>query len=448
MREAETAFGDRDGVPGAGRRRPRHIEVQILADAHGRRVHLFERDCSVQRRHQKVIEIAPGPDIDESCARPSTATPSRFAKSIGYVNAGTVEFLVDTRASGRARLHRDEPPHPGGAHRHGGDHRRRPRAVADAHRRRGDASATSASARRPSGSRGVALQCRITTEDPANGFRPDNGPSPPTAPPAGAGIRLDGGTVYTGAEVIPHFDSMLVKLTCRGRDFADRGAPARRALAEFRVRGVTTNIPFLMNVLDDPTSWRGRHHRLHRGATRTRSRAPSPRTAAPRSCNSLADVTVNQPNGRGRGHRPASSCRRPETSPSRTEPLRRPLARSRPQAGDRPARTGPGRLRRGAARADRLAVTDTTFRDAHQSLLATRVRTQDLLRRRCRPSRTSRPSSLGGGVGRGHLRRRAAVPRRGPVGAPRQLRERSRTSPCRCCCAVATRSATRPTPWR
>ena len=250
MREAEGAFGDPTVFIEQAVVDPRHIEVQILADGEGNVIHLFERDCSVQRRHQKVVEIAPAPNLDPELRDRMCADAVRFAREIGYRNAGTVEFLLDPRR--QLRLHRDEPPHPGRAHGHRGGHRRRPRAVPDADRLRRDA-------RRPRtvpGRRACCAvprsQCRITTEDPANNFRPDTGKITTYRSPAGPGVRVDGGTTYTGAEVSAHFDSMLAKLTCRGRTFEKAVEKARRAVAEFRIRGVSTNIAFLQAVLDDP----------------------------------------------------------------------------------------------------------------------------------------------------------------------------------------------------
>ena len=254
MREADSAFGDPTMFLEQAVLRPRHIEVQMLADASGETVHLFERDCSVQRRHQKVIEIAPAPNLVRR--GPPGALPRRHrVRAVDRLRQRR-HRRVPARHGGRARrparVHRDEPAHPGRAHRDRRGHRRRPR------RRRRCASPRA----RPSPSlglaqdqirlRGAALQCRITTEDPTAGFRPDTGKITTYRSPGGAGIRLDGGTINPGAQISPHFDSMLAKLTCRGRDFPAAVARAKRALAEFRIRGVSTNIPFLQAVLDDP----------------------------------------------------------------------------------------------------------------------------------------------------------------------------------------------------
>ena len=195
----QAAFGDPTVFIEQAVDRPRHIEVQILADAGGGVIHLYERDCSVQRRHQKVIEIAPAPNLDEDLRARICADAVRFATRDRLRQRGHGRVPASTRPA--ARLHRDEPAHPGRAHRDRGDHRRRPGAGADAHRRRARRSPTSASSQDGIRIRGAALQCRITTEDPANGFRPDTGVITTYRSPGGAGIRLDGGTTYTGAEI-------------------------------------------------------------------------------------------------------------------------------------------------------------------------------------------------------------------------------------------------------
>ena len=217
MREAESAFGDATVFLEQAVVEPRHIEVQILADAaRATSIHLFERDCSVQRRHQKVIEIAPGAEPGPGAARADLRRRGRASPGTSATSTpAPSSSCVDERRA--ARLHRDEPADPGRAHGDRGGHRRRPGAVADADRRGARRlRRTSACARTTIRLRGAALQCRITTEDPANGFRPDTGRITAYRSPGGAGIRLDGGTVFSGAEVSAHFDSLLVKLTCRG----------------------------------------------------------------------------------------------------------------------------------------------------------------------------------------------------------------------------------------
>ncbi|MEE1622153.1 ATP-binding protein, partial [Zafaria sp. J156] len=239
MREAGTAFGDPTVFLEQAVLRPRHIEVQILADGAGNVVHLFERDCSLQRRHQKVIEIAPAPQLDDSIRQALFADAVKFAKALDYQNAGTVEFLVDTVGE-RAGQHVFIEMNP------------RIQVEHTVTEEITDVDLVSAQMRIAAGEtledldirqedlrvRGAALQCRITTEDPANGFRPDVGTITVYRSAGGSGVRLDGGTIYTGAEVSPHFDSMLVKLTCRGRDYEMAVRRARRLAGEmfgFRV---------------------------------------------------------------------------------------------------------------------------------------------------------------------------------------------------------------------
>jgi pyruvate carboxylase len=364
MREAEGAFGDPTVFIEQAVVDPRHIEVQILADGAGNVIHLFERDCSVQRRHQKVVEIAPAPNLDPDLRDRICADAVRFAREIGYVNAGTVEFLVD----------------PAGNHvfiemnpRIQVEHTVTEEVT--------DVDLVQAQLRIASGEtledlglsqdmvrlRGVALQCRITTEDPANGFRPDTGIITTYRSPGGAGVRLDGGTIYTGAEVSAHFDSMLTKLTCRGRDFTTAVDRARRAVAEFRIRGVATNIPFLQAVLDDPDFGAGR---VTTGFIETHPHLLTARSSADRGTKLLtylADVTVNRPYG---------------DAPVLTDPVAKlPAVSGDAPSGSKQLLTslGPDGFARRLREQTKVAVTDTTFRDAHQSLLATRVRTRDLL---------------------------------------------------------------------
>ncbi|MCU1479103.1 MAG: pyruvate carboxylase, partial [Subtercola sp.] len=221
MREADSAFGDPTMFLEQAVLRPRHIEVQILADTHGTTLHLFERDCSVQRRNQKVIEIAPAPNISDELRDALHADAIKFAKSIGYVNAGTVEFLVDTIGD-RKGEHVFIEMNPRIQVEHTVTEE-----VTDVDLVQSQMLIASGSSLAELGLtqdtivlRGAALQCRITTEDPNAGFRPDTGKITTYRSPGGAGIRLDGGTVASGAQISPHFDSMLAKLTCRGRDFA------------------------------------------------------------------------------------------------------------------------------------------------------------------------------------------------------------------------------------
>src|SRR6201996_8887658 len=363
-REAESAFGDAAVFLEQAVINPRHIEVQILADTHGNVIHLYERDCSVQRRHQKVIELAPAPNLPKELRDKICADAVAFARHIGYSNAGTVEFLLDER----------------------GHHvfiEMNPRIQVEhtVTEEITDVDLVSSQLRIAGGEtlddlglqqenirpRGAALQCRITTEDPANGFRPDTGRITTYRSPGGAGIRLDGGT-NLGAEISAHFDSMLVKLTCRGRDFTTAVNRARRAIAEFRIRGVSTNIPFLQAILDDPDFQAGRvttsFIEEHPALLTARSSADR----GTKILNYLADVTVNKPHG----SRPSAVYPQDKLPDIDLTKL--------PPAGTKQllVELGPEGFASWLRDSSGVRLTDTTFRDAHQSLLATRVRTSGL----------------------------------------------------------------------
>src|SRR3954466_4691536 len=365
MREAESAFGDPTVFLEQAVIDPRHIEVQVLADGEGNVIHLFERDCSVQRRRQKVVELAPAPNLDPALRERICADAVAFAKAIGYVNAGTVEFLLDSQ--GR-HVFIEMNPRIQVEHTVTEEVTDVDLVQSQLRIAAGETLADLGLSQENIQLRGAALQCRITTEDPANGFRPDTGRITTYRSPGGAGIRLDGGSSL-GAEVGAHFDSMLVKLTCRGRDFGIAVARARRAVAEFRIRGVATNIPFLQALLDDPDFRAGR---VTTSFIDERPELLTARSSADRGTKLLtylADVTVNKPHGE-RPHLvdPVEKLPPVDLTTPAPEGSRQRLLALGPEAFA-------ADLRSRAA----LAVTDTTFRDAHQSLLATRVRTRDLL---------------------------------------------------------------------
>ncbi len=369
MREADAAFGDPTMFLEQAVLRPRHIEVQILADAEGNVMHLFERDCSIQRRHQKVIEIAPAPNLDDNIRQALYRDAVKFAQALKYVNAGTVEFLVDTEGE-RAGQHVFIEMNPRIQVEHTVTEEVTDVDLVQAQMRiaSGETLADLGLSQDTVKLRGAALQSRITTEDPANGFRPDVGKITGYRSAGGAGVRLDGGTVYSGAEISPHFDSMLVKLTCRGRDYPTAVARARRALAEFRIRGVSTNIPFLQAVLDDPDFIAGD---VATNFIDQRPELLKARVSADRGTKLLtwlADVTVNKPNGELSVHSdPAHKL--PDVKDRQAVPGSR----------QKLLELGPEGFAKALREQNAVAVTDTTFRDAHQSLLATRVRTRDLV---------------------------------------------------------------------
>jgi pyruvate carboxylase len=370
MREADSAFGDPTMFLEQAVVRPRHIEVQILADATGETVHLFERDCSVQRRHQKVIEIAPAPNLDEDTRQAMYRDAIAFAKSIGYVNAGTVEFLLDT-AGERKGQHVFIEMNPRIQVEHTVTEEVTDVDLVQSQMRIafGQTLAELGLQQQNLRLRGAALQCRITTEDPAAGFRPDTGKITTYRSPGGGGIRLDGGTIDPGTRISPYFDSMLVKMTCRGRDFGAAIARAKRGLAEFRIRGVSTNIPFLQAVLDDPSFQAGDLSTAFIEERPQLLQTHQSKDRGTKLLNWVADVTVNRPYGSGDGvidpalKLPNIDITTPAPAGSRQRLLE----------------LGPVGFATALRNQTAMAVTETTFRDAHQSLLATRVRTKDLV---------------------------------------------------------------------
>ncbi|HUH06175.1 MAG TPA: pyruvate carboxylase [Egibacteraceae bacterium] len=365
VREAEGAFGDGTIFLEQALDRPRHIEVQILADGEGGVIHLYERDCSVQRRHQKVVEIAPAQNLEDELRKRICADGVRFAESVRYRNAGTVEFLMgeDGRHVFIEMNPRIQVEHTVTEETTDVD------LVQSQLRIAGGATLSDLGLSQDSiQQRGAAIQCRITTEDPSNGFRPDTGRISVYRSAGGAGIRLDGGSGYVGAEVTPYFDSMLVKLTARGADLPAAARRARRALAEFRIRGVQTNIAFLSGVLSDPDFLSGHVSTsfIDERPELTDVRAGADR--ATRLLDLLADVTVNLPHG---------------PAPIGPDPVEKlppaPTHEPAPGSRQRLEELGPAGFAEWLRASEPLGVTDTTMRDAHQSLLATRMRTFDMV---------------------------------------------------------------------
>ncbi|OFJ52978.1 pyruvate carboxylase [Mycolicibacterium grossiae] len=365
-REAESAFGDPTVFLEQAVVDPRHIEVQILADGHGEVIHLYERDCSVQRRHQKVIELAPAPHLDPRLRERICADAVAFARQIDYTCAGTVEFLLDERGH---HVFIEMNPRIQVEHTVTEEITDVDLVSAQLRIAAGESLADLGLSQDAVRVHGAALQCRITTEDPANGFRPDTGRITAYRSPGGAGIRLDGGT-HLGADVSAHFDSMLVKLICRGTDFATAIRRARRALAEFRIRGVSTNIAFLGAVLDDPDFVSGR---VTTSFIDDRPALLTARSSADRGTKMLAylaDVTVNKPHG----DRPSAVY--PHDKLPDVDLTAAPPAGTKQLLAD----LGPDGFAHWLKESPGVKVTDTTFRDAHQSLLATRLRSTGLLR--------------------------------------------------------------------
>lgn len=358
-REAEAAFGDGAVYVERAVIKPQHIEVQILGDHTGDVIHLYERDCSLQRRHQKVVEIAPAQHLDPELRDRICADAVKFCKFIGYQGAGTVEFLVDEAGN---HVFIEMNPRIQVEHTVTEEVTSVDLVKSQMHLAAGATLKELGLTQDKITTHGAALQCRITTEDPSNNFRPDTGVITAYRSPGGAGVRLDG-AAQLGGEITAHFDSMLVKMTCRGSDFDTAVSRAQRALAEFNVSGVATNIGFLRALLREEDFTKRRIDTGFIGSHQHLLQAPPADDEQGRILEYLADVTVNKPHG----DRPETA--RPMEKLPEVENI--PLPRG---SRDRLKQLGPEGFARDLREQDALAVTDTTFRDAHQSLLATRVR--------------------------------------------------------------------------
>jgi len=370
--EAGAAFGNDAVFLEKYIRRARHVEVQILGDRHGNILHLYERDCSVQRRHQKVVEVAPAQGLPEDIRRALADAAVSLARSAHYYNAGTVEFLVDGETGDWYFIEvnpRIQVEHTVTEMVTGIDLVRSQILAAQSYSLHAPPLSLPAQENIPL--YGHALQCRITTEDPGNNFIPDYGKIHTYRSPAGFGIRLDGGSAYSGAVITPFYDSLLVKVTAWGREFEQAARRMDRALREFRIRGVKTNIPFLENLVNNPrfqagdvtTSFLDEHPELFRFTPR--------RDRATRLLTYLGDVIVN-------GNPEVAGKPRPERFSSPVIPEH---DAAEPPPGTKQLLDNLGAEKFAAwTRAQKgLLLTDTTFRDAHQSLLATRVRTYDMM---------------------------------------------------------------------
>jgi pyruvate carboxylase len=370
-REAKTAFGNAEVYVEKLVRNARHVEVQVLGDQHGNLIHLYERDCSVQRRHQKVVERAPAPYLPETRRQELCGAAVRLCGSLGYTHAGTVEFLMDAD-SGRFYFIEVNPriqvEHTVTEEVTGVDIVKAQIAVSQGGRvgeqylpRQQDVKLD-----------GHALQCRVTTEDPENGFTPDHGRLLAYRSPAGFGVRLDGGTAYGGAVISPYYDSLLVKVTTWAPTPEEAIVRMDRALREFRIRGLSTNLQFLENVIAHPL------FRSGECTTRFIDSTPELFVFTPRKDRAtkilrfIGDVIVNgNPEMKGR--------EAPKPSPA---PLLPPIDLTQPPPPglrDELKRLGPQKFAQWLKAQKKVFLTDTTLRDAHQSLFATRMRTRDML---------------------------------------------------------------------
>ena len=373
-RESLMAFGSEDVFIERYVQRVRHIEVQLLGDKHGNLVHLYERDCSVQRRHQKVVEIAPALALEEKMRRDLLEAAVAIGREVAYQNAGTVEFLVDQDEGNFYFIEvnpRIQVEHTVTEEVTGVDLVKSQILVA-----RGtplDDEEIGLSSQIAVRTHGYALQCRVTTEDPANDFMPDYGRVSHYRSAAGMGVRLDAGSAFSGALVNPYYDSLLVKVTARGTRFIDAARRMERCLQEFRVRGVKTNIPFLIRLVTNEQFLKGGCTTRFIDHTPELFNLPKRRDRATRLLAYLGDTIVNG-NPSVRDH---PRAQRREPAPVPKVDYQSPIP-----DGTRERFRDLGAIKFGGWISDeeRLLLTDTTFRDAHQSLLATRFRTHDLLR--------------------------------------------------------------------
>ncbi len=353
--------------------RAKHIEVQILGDKHGNFIHLHERDCSVQRRHQKIVEVAPSFGLPGKVVRELCDAAARMAREIRYDNAGTVEFLYDLDRHEWFFIEmnpRIQVEHTVTEVITGLDLVRAQILIAQGHALHSPEVGMPFQTEIPRN--GYAIQCRITTEDPENKFIPDYGRILAYRAPGGFGVRLDGGMGYSGAVITPFYDSLLVKSITSAQTYEIAMNRARRVLSEFRIRGVKTNIPFLENLIAHPQFRAGQATTTLIDNTPELFAFKPRRDRATKLLNFLGNVTVNG-NPHAKGYRP--------DKPFAPAPLLAYDHRVTPPAGSRQLllQLGPKKFAEWTLKQKRLLITDTTWRDAHQSLMATRVRSYDML---------------------------------------------------------------------
>ncbi|MFJ1251195.1 pyruvate carboxylase [Cupriavidus sp. CuC1] len=372
-REALTAFGNDEVYLEKLVRQARHVEVQLLGDTHGNLVHLFERDCSIQRRHQKVVERAPAPYLDPAQREALCQAALRLGREVSYTHAGTVEFLMDVETSAFYFIEvnpRIQVEHTVTEQVTGIDLIKAQIKVSEG-ARIGDA-ASGVPLQAGIEVRGHALQCRVTTEDPENGFNPDYGRLTAYRTGAGFGIRLDSGTAYAGAVITPYYDSLLTKVTAWAPTADEAAQRMLRALREFRVRGVSTNLRFLENVVSHPKFAAGDYTTRFIDTEAKLFRFTARKDTATKLLQFIGETTVHgSPEMRGR------------TAPAGTfGPPRLPVDAGTPpvQAGLRPLlkQLGPEKFAAWMREQKAVLLTDTSMRDAHQSLFATRMRTRDM----------------------------------------------------------------------
>ena len=363
--EAKKAFGNDDIFMEKFLVEPKHIEVQVLGDEYGNVVHLFERDCSLQRRYQKVVEFTPAFSVPQEVREALYADAVKIAKYVGYVNAGTLEFLVDKEGHHYfiEMNPRIQVEHTVTEMVTGIDLVRSQILIAQG---------------RPLSDpdigipnqeslhlNGYAIQCRVTTEDPANNFAPDTGKITAYRSAGGFGIRLDGGNAYTGAVISPYYDSLLVKITTWDNTFPGVCRKAARAINEVHVRGVKTNISFITNILKHPAFIAGKCHTKFIDETPELFQLDESQDRATKMLKYIGNIVVKEQGE----HKLYDECRFPPFSGNRPDGLKQMLDAKGPKA-----------VADWVKEQKKLLICDTTCRDAHQSLLATRVRTRDIVK--------------------------------------------------------------------
>ncbi|KAL7073497.1 hypothetical protein ACQ4LE_007563 [Meloidogyne hapla] len=368
--EAQAAFGDGSLFVERFVERPRHIEVQIMGDHHGNLIHLYERDCSVQRRHQKVVEVAPAPILDPVIRQKMLDDAIKLTKHVGYQNVGTVEFLLDRagnhyfmEVNARLQVEHTVTEEITGVDLVQAQIRIAEGKSLDDIKLKQDAISVS----------GAAIQCRVTTEDPARGFQPDSGRIEVYRSGEGMGIRLDGASAFAGSVISQHYDSLLVKVIARARNHHSAASKLVRSLKEFRIRGVKTNIPFLINVLEQPEFRTGVVDTLFIDEHPELFDFKPSQNRAQKLLHYLGHLKVNGP------LTPLVT----DLPPRNVQPVVPPVPADQPPPPglrDILLKQGPEAFAKSVRKNKGCLLTDTTFRDAHQSLLATRVRTYDMVK--------------------------------------------------------------------
>ncbi|KAJ1945762.1 pyruvate carboxylase, partial [Linderina pennispora] len=376
--EALSAFGDGTVFIERFLDRPKHIEVQLLGDGKDSVIHLYERDCSVQRRHQKVVEIAPAPTLDESVRDAILADAVKIAKHVNYRNAGTAEFLVDSRGHYFIEINpRIQVEHTVTEEVTGLDlislqlHIAAGWSLSELHLSQDRISV-----------RGFAIQCRVTTEDPAQGFQPDTGKIEVYRSPGGNGVRLDGGSGFMGSIITPHYDSLLVKLTCSGATFEKARRRMLASLVEFRIRGVKTNMWFLQHLLTNDVFMKGDCWTTYIDDTPSLFAVTKFRNRATKLLNYLGDVVANGCRIQGLVQKPQPGLQEPVIPTLHDAQGNVIDVTQEPPKGWRDVllEQGPAAFAQAVRQHKGVLIMDTTWRDAHQSLLATRLRTHDMER--------------------------------------------------------------------